>query len=294
MKDDVAVAADGWVVRPALRGRELLGYLGEPPMFAGLHIPHDARRSVLVCSPIYAEFMQNYGREVRLSRALLEAGIASARFHYRGTGDSAGKPDLVTLDSMVDDALAVAARLVEESGAREVDVVGTRLGGHVAAEVARRLGGGSRLVVWEPVPDTARYFDEVFRANRMVGVIAQDDAAVGKQAMEDELRVTGRVDVVGYHIHQSLYDSVIGAAFPNGGLGQVLLVQASRSERIKKAVQGLANQIEAGGGRVEIAVVPPGEGWWIHNYDEDASPDAAQAAVAQLVELTARWLAGGA
>lgn len=294
MTNYAAVSAGGWASRATAEGRERMGYVGEPPLFVSLHLPAEAHRAVLVCSPLYAEFMQNYSREVRLSRGLAAAGVASARFHYRGTGDSAGDPAEVAIDRMVEDALEVAHHLIAETGVSELDVVGTRLAGHVAAQVVQRLNPGSRLVVWEPVTDPGRYFDEVFRANRMVGVIAQNDATAGKQSMVEELRTAGRVDVVGYHVHRALYDSAVATPFPTHGLGKVFLIQASRSDRIKKNVQALADAIARDGGQADIAVVPPGEGWWIHNYDEDTSPDAAQDAVSRLVAVTTGWLAGDA
>ena len=283
------VIASDRTARAAAHGTETAGFIGEPPLFGVIHTPVHQTRALLVCSPVYAEFMQNYGREIRLARRLAEHGVATARFHYRGTGDSAGDASDVTIDSMVADALEMVSLLRSETAVESVDVLGTRLAGHVAAQVAANLGD-ARLVLWEPVADVKRYFNEVFRTRRMVGVVAKDGATTSSAAMLEELHRTGRLDVVGYHVHKALFDSVAAAAFDPAGLSEVLLVQASRTEKVKAAVQKLAGGIDAAGGRSTIAVVPPGEGWWIHDYDEERSPEHGRDAERRLLDTTVSWI----
>jgi pimeloyl-ACP methyl ester carboxylesterase len=280
---------------------ETVGLVLDPALYAALHRPSagpqtaggESGRGLLVCSPVYAEFMQNYGREVRLARRLAGSGVPVARFHYRGSGDSAGQPEDVTLESMVADGLEVAELLRSEAGVDGIDVLGTRLGGHVAAEIASRYTG-SRLVIWEPVVEMRRYFDEIFRARRMVGVVANDTSVSSSAAMAEELEAAGRLDVVGYDLHRALLRSALAAPGlnPAGGRSGALLVQASRTEKVKRGLVSVADAIRDAGGHADIAVVPPGEGWWIHDYDEDTSPTAGQDAENRLMQTTIDWLAG--
>ncbi len=98
---------------------------------------------VLVCSPLHAEMQRNYRREVLLSRRLASAGAAVERFHYRGTGNSAGEPGRLALDTMIEDGIAAVHHLQQRVGGVPLVVLGTRVGGLVAAAVA--VGGeGSR------------------------------------------------------------------------------------------------------------------------------------------------------
>ena len=295
MGSQIDVVAGDRAERRVGAGTETIGLLGNPPLFVAKHRPSDAGagRAVIVCSPVYAEFMQNYGREIRLARRLSAGGTAVARFHYRGAGDSSGDPARMTIDTMVADALEVAVELQAEARVEGVDVVGTRLGGHVAAEVASQLPG-SRLVVWEPVIDMARYFDEVFRARRMVGVVANDDSMSTTAGMIEHLESAGVLDVVGYNLHLELYRSALATPILNPGADSALLVQASRTAKIKRGVQALAAAFGESGGQADIAVVPPGEGWWIHDYDEDASPTAGAQAEELLLAATVDWLHGPA
>lgn len=286
---DATLVATDQTIRQRGSVRDIVGFMGDPPIFGAIHVPDQAHRGLIICSPVYAEFMQNYGREVRLARRLANAGVAVARFHYRGTGDSAGDAAAVTIDSMVADALEVVEHLRRASGVAGVDVLGTRLGGQVAAAVAAQLDD-ARLVIWEPIPNVKRYFDEVLRARRMVGVIAQDDATSGSVAMLAELEQTGRLDVVGYLVHKALFDSAHAHEMTLGDVDDVLLVQASRSDKVKAAIRQMADGVTDAGGGASIVIVPPGEGWWIHDYDEALPPDHGRDIEGRLLDATVTWL----
>lgn len=286
------------VVRQVDGGVEITGHIGDgSPLFTVLHAPSGSDRGLLVCSPIYAEFLQNYGREVRLSRRLADAGVASARLHYRGSGDSGGHAADTTFESMVRDALDVADELRARAGIGHLDVLGTRIGGHVAAAVAARLDD-ARLIVWEPVPEVSRYFDEVLRARRMVGVVSSDDAGSDAASMIGQILDAGSLDVLGYDVHKAMYSSLldldIASLLDEVPPRDVLLVQTSRTGTIKGPVSRLADRLGAHGHRVTIESVPPGEGWWIHDYDEEKSPTARREAEQQLLSATEAWVRSAA
>ena len=297
MPSPVNVAASGTIERTSARVREVAGFFADPSMFGVVHHPQDATRGVVVCSPVYAEFMHNYGREIRTARMLARAGLAVVRVHYRGSGDSCGDPADLTVDSMVSDALEAVAHLRAVTGVEHVDALGARLGGHVAARVASKLGS-ERLVVWDPVVDMRRYFSEVFRARKMIDIVA-NAGGPGRRDVEEELAAAGAVDVVGYDVHRALFASAHAASFPTDGYGNVLLVQSSRSGKVKDSVQKFADSLEVGGRRVGVELVPPGyvggtplmqEGWWIHNIEEPPSPDDVVAAEQALLDVTGRFL----
>ena len=74
---------DGCCERPAF-----VGPTGGA-VFACLHLPSKpARRMVLLCSSVAAEWKFNYRREVLLARRLATLGVAAVRLHYLGTGHS--------------------------------------------------------------------------------------------------------------------------------------------------------------------------------------------------------------
>jgi pimeloyl-ACP methyl ester carboxylesterase len=183
--------------------RERVGFLGRPPdqLFAALYEPPaPARAAVVICPSILADLTHNYRREVALSRALAARGVAAARFHYRGTGNSHGEPSAVTFETLVDDARTAAALLGSRSRCRAA-FLGTRVGALVAAAAA----GDAPLVLWEPVTDGTGYWREAFRAQRI-----RDLTRTGRPGPDPEraLADVGWTDLLGHRVHDALYRSL--------------------------------------------------------------------------------------
>ena len=285
MNVTIGINADTHVVRSLSEGVEVLGHFGDPPMFAVVTTPASPERGLVVCSPVHAEFRRNYRREIRLAHALAEAGIATIRFHYMGTGDSDGDAQSLSLKTMLADTSRAFDFLRHRAGVTDVDVLGTRLGGFVAAQLAARIGG--RLVIWEPVTDARRYFGEVFRAKRLAGVVV-DGAGSTSAEMLAELESTGSLDINGYEVGRRLYRSAIAATYPGTGVPAGLLVPASRATEIRPEVRDLADHLSGGTGAFDVARSDPGPGWWIDN--ERATARDRIAADQALVDLTAGFL----
>ena len=73
-------------------------------LFMVTHLPAGpAQGAVVVCSPIQSELLKNNRHEVMLARRLASQGVAVARFHYIGTGNSDGEVGDVTIDGMAAD-----------------------------------------------------------------------------------------------------------------------------------------------------------------------------------------------
>lgn len=81
---------------------------------------------------------------VKLARAVRDAGCACLRFDLSGRGDSAGAYDDTTLDIMIDDTLAAASFLREQTGVANIILCGICSGGNVAlgaASLDKIIGG---------------------------------------------------------------------------------------------------------------------------------------------------------
>jgi alpha-beta hydrolase superfamily lysophospholipase len=107
--------------------------------------------AVVLCPPIGFEAVSSYPTQVQLAAALADAGLPVLRVDYHGTGDSAGdggSPDRV--EAWLASIEAAAAEAKARSGASEVALLGIRLGGTLAIEAARRLGGVDSLLLWAP------------------------------------------------------------------------------------------------------------------------------------------------
>jgi uncharacterized protein len=256
----------------------LHGPVGEP--VAGL----------VICGPYQAEIQRHYRREVLLARRLAEMGIAAHRFHYAGFGHSDGDPSAVTFDTMRDDALAAADRLVRATGVTTVGFLGTRWGGLVAASAVAVRGG--HLVLWEPVVDPARYFEEIFRFLIMYRMKEDPATTMSESTVLDRLRRDGSVDVLGYTVDRALYESAVGAGLDGSvadAADAALLVQIGVGKRLRPEYASLAESWTRGGLDTRTHVIRDKEAWWISGHRwpiHEVHPPTTK-----LLELTTHWIA---
>ena len=163
------------------------------------------RAGLVVCPPILADFGANYQREVRLGRQLAAAGIVVQRFHPRGAGQSDGDGVDLTLDSMIEDALAAVAQLRERSPGRH-----GRCHGHPLRRARRRAPSppsstARRVVLWEPTTDPRRFFREGLRARAVHQFKAGTAAPPEPEDPEAELARCGFIDLLGAPVGGPLF-----------------------------------------------------------------------------------------
>lgn len=269
---------------------EEIGFVdsGGRQMFSALHRPDRApSASALICSPLQAEQLRNYRREVLLARELARQGLAVQRFHYRGSGNSDGSPADMTFETMLEDA-RTALGLIQDRTDGAIALVGTRLGASVAAIVGREIDA-SALAMWEPVADADRYFREIFRG-RLVSELKHGDSRGGRSPI-DELRQDGQLDILGYAIDLPLYESVI-VRRASDDLAEVppnvLLVQIGGPSSLRPDYRALATAWVAKGVSVLTHRLEGAEPWWFGSAPEIAGeePDRAQ----ELMEVTSAWI----
>ena len=121
-----------------------------------LHLPDNRRRcpGVLMCHGFTGQKSESHFYLVALSRRLAEAGIASLRFDFRGSGESEGEFEDMTPLEEVSDARAALRQLagIARVDERRLGIFGWSLGGLVATpdgsegeidQERRAVGGGS-------------------------------------------------------------------------------------------------------------------------------------------------------
>jgi hypothetical protein len=114
-----------------------------------LAIPPNATRAVVLCHPhpLYGGTM-DVPLIVATANALQDAGVATLRFNFRGTGRSAGVHDEGRGER--DDARAAVAFLAERSGAADVALAGYSFGAMVALAAGAEDARVGRLVAIAP------------------------------------------------------------------------------------------------------------------------------------------------
>jgi len=124
--------------------------LGAADVVGALHLPDELPSPcVIACHGMGAS--KDSDKYLALGRELPAAGLALARFDFRGSGESGGLYRDATIETRVADLEAVLdhlARRPELDG--RLGLLGSSLGGYVALWVASRLPGGAAppVVTW--------------------------------------------------------------------------------------------------------------------------------------------------
>jgi alpha/beta superfamily hydrolase len=260
---------------------------GDRPLFGVYHAPFKARPEtpvVVHCHTLGVEQLTSYREEVLGARAASAAGYPAFRYHSRGHGDSAGDFQAVTLESLVEDALAAADEACRLSGAQRVVWVGVRFGALVAAEALRRRGAAG-LVLWEPVHKPQDYFRSMLRNLLFSQVVKGERPSTTVDQLFERLEREGAIDVHGYYLHSALYASARAAALDRaleGWRGPTFLSQVQARPRLAPAHAALAAALERRGARVTVTQIAEEPGW--HFLANPAWESAA------LVQRTVEWL----
>ena len=184
------------------KGQQLIGIL---------HIPDGATPplpAVLMLHGFTGHKIETHRLFVRTARRIAEAGIAAFRFDFRGSGDSEGKFEDMTIYEELSDALKAFELLSEdfhEVDSRRLGVLGFSLGGCVAAMLAGRVGERVKaLALWSAVsedpPDNFRFFRSLFdnREDKSTDWVEHSGYRVGKAFFEELENVTPLKDVSSY------------------------------------------------------------------------------------------------
>ena len=104
-----------------------------------------------------------------------------------------------------------------ETGARQVNLLGLRLGATIASLVAEEITDVHQLVLWSPIIDGARYMQELLRINLTTQMAIYKEVLRDREALVDAMRQGETVNVDGYEMALPMYSEVSAvklAAFP--------------------------------------------------------------------------------
>lgn len=138
-------------------------------LLAAVHLPSRLRprsAAVLLCNPFGEEAVRAHRAYRMLARKLEEAGYATMRFDYAGTGDSSGDIGEFGIADWLQDIAAAVAELRRESGIPRAVLVGLRFGATLAACAQREGLRVAHVLLWDPVVDGAHYLRELGAAHR--------------------------------------------------------------------------------------------------------------------------------
>lgn len=173
---------------PNLRGKKLRGML---------HFPAPTKRlaaGIVLFHGFTGDRMESHWMFVKCSRALAQAGLASLRFDFYGSGESDGEFREMSLRGEIADGRAAIAFLRKQAGIDPIRVglLGLSLGGAVAAALASSVGAKA-VVLWSAVAHTARLRDLVKQGGKKIagkaGAMEFDAREISPRLIEDVLKV---------------------------------------------------------------------------------------------------------
>jgi alpha-beta hydrolase superfamily lysophospholipase len=132
-------------------------------IFGILHLPVGVKSApcALFCNGFGGHKCGKFRLSVRQAERLVQNGIASFRFDYRGTGDSEGGFDEITIQSQLDD-ISVCVEFLTKHGAidsNRLAILGRSLGGALATMSANHHKPKT-VVLWAPLFDTLPWFSK--------------------------------------------------------------------------------------------------------------------------------------
>jgi alpha/beta superfamily hydrolase len=287
--DDLAVRTD-----PETSTTELAGFLGtdaDDRFFGAFTLPNgNARGALLMCSALYVEGGRNYRREVILARELARRGVASLRFHYRGSGYSDGDPAALTFTSLNADAADALAELRLRCPGVPIACLGTRLGALVAATVARS-DPAMAVLLWDPVASPAVFFQDAMKARRARGMVADRQHGESATAEPDPYE-GGSLDALGYRLPRGLRDSLEGVTLadcmgPAARPIQVVTVVPDY-EPAPPAVTAAEVLRTSTGSEVGLRRIEGRLSWWTTR--DSWEPDEEHAPTREVIATSADWL----
>jgi len=147
---------------------------GGKRMAGVLHLPAGRGRApaVLMLHGFTGHKVETHRLFVRTARQLAASGLIVLRFDFRGSGDSEGEFEEMTIRGEVEDALNALAFLREQRrvDTARVGLVGFSLGGCVAALSLPRAGEIKALVLWAPVSNPMRWMPPTGVPDRPVNI----------------------------------------------------------------------------------------------------------------------------
>ena len=148
-----------------------------------LHVPDVAARvpCVVACHGLSAS--KDSDKYLLLGEALPGAGLALARFDFRGCGESSGREEDTTIATRIEDVEAVLAHL---EGHPRLDgrlgLLGSSLGGFVALFIASRRPA-TPVVTWNAPVSLTELANDDLDENRRLGVPFAIEYMEGRYAL---------------------------------------------------------------------------------------------------------------
>jgi fermentation-respiration switch protein FrsA (DUF1100 family) len=246
-------------------------------LFGMLHIPDGKkpRPCVVFLHGYTGDRIGEHFLFVKAARELARNGTASFRFDFRGSGESQGGFEDVTVESEISDALKAMelVRAMPEIDESKVALLGHSLGGCVAACVAAESEAVS-LALWAPTA----FVDYLVEKD---GETVKDPYIWLPPDFREAVEKSGYVDMGGFKRGKAFFESIryydpLSAIAEYSG--PVLILHGSEDQTVSPVNSRLLH--ESAGGQKLLVVVDGADHTFASGHWED-----------QVIGATVRWFA---
>lgn len=223
------------------------------PLCGVYHAPETrpTGRAALLLNPFGEEAIRAFRIYRLIAERLARSGVATLRFDYAATGDSAGDCSEVSLDAFVESTLQAHDELLDISGATAATWIGLRLGASIGLCAAARAERLSGLILWDPVQRGADYLTEL---------VAGHDATLKALLGATPPQRTPPREALGFEIPSRLADDLSEL-----DLSRIAPPRAAHARLVggpdDERLSALASRLRVGGVAVDLVEDPESATW---------------------------------
>ena len=183
---------------------------GERKLFGTYHPPrsHVRDEAVLVCPPLFGEYMRSHGCLRRLALSLAANGLHVLRFDYSGTGDSSETFTECSPELWCADIRSALHELQAISGVRRCRLLAVRFGAALALMATENRKDLERIALWDPLVNGKEYISQLQATHARL--LAAHDAP---RTEDSPLPTEG--ELVGFEVTDRLVDDVSSVRLPD-------------------------------------------------------------------------------
>ena len=221
----------------------------------------------------------------RQSRLLAAHGWQVLQIDLGGCGDSSGELVEASVVQWRQDLRDAMAWLEERHDSGPIVLWGLRLGALLAVDLSRSLPGVSRLVLWQPVTDGARFLTQFLRM-----ALATDFEQAGARpeiaGLRQQLAQRGTLEIAGYTLSAALAREIEQLQMPATLTTPVAWLQLGSGATLAAGSAVIVERWRAAGTPVlaECVAAPPF--WNAPGYDQ---ADALMATTLRAAERASPW-----
>jgi len=249
------------------------------------HIPERIKYNIgiIYTHPFAEEQNCSHSIVVKAAREFTKLGIPVMRFDMRGLGDSQGELGDASIENWLTDVKRAVKVFKDELKIEKLGYWGLRCGCALNVLAANDERDALFNILWQPVFEFDTYIQQFIRQILSTEIATQSSQNKNMNALLRELDEKGTLEIMGYTISLSLYQSFINAGnvvklFPYEN--STYLASVSLMEKPNYAISRFAKYLEANKTPAEIAHIKA-EPFWDRYWQWNSN---------QLIESTAKWL----